>query len=160
MGPPRRSLGGAETFKWVVFLQTLQTVVFKEKTRKNKNHNETDDPGTQNGTVPKGADKRSTHYLRHILTFFFLFFNTERIQCYLQCFVALQDGSVAETFKWVVFKETTRKHKNHEDSEVFWGRQDAVSEGPKPLNGLCSFKLCKKLFLKNKQGKTSIPKTD
>ena len=83
----------------------------------------------------------------------------ERIQCYLQCFVALQDGSAAETFKWVVFKETTRKHKNHEDSEVFWGRQDAVSEGPKPLNGSGSFKLCKKLFLKNKQGKTSIPMT-
>ena len=117
------------------------------------------DPRRQNGTVPQGADKRSTHYLRHILTFFFLFFNTERIQCYLQCFVALQDGSVAETFKWVVFKETTRKHNNHEDSEVFWGRQDAVSEGPKPLNGLYSFKLSKKLFLKNKQGNTSIPKT-
>ena len=107
-------------------------MVFKEKTRENKNHNETDDPGTQNGTVPKGADKRSTHYSRHILTFFCLFFSTERIQCYLQCFVALQDGSAAETFKWFVFKETTRKHKNHEDSEVFWGRQDAVSEGPKP----------------------------
>ena len=83
----------------------------------------------------------------------------ERIQCYLQCFVALQDGSAAETFKWVVFKEQTRKRKNHEDSEVFWGRQDAVSEGPKPLNGSGSFKLCKKLFLKNKQGKTSIPMT-
>ena len=70
LGPPRRSLGGAETQPQVVLLQTLQKVVFKEKTRKNENHNDTDDPRCQNGTVPKGADKRSTHYLRHILTFF------------------------------------------------------------------------------------------
>ena len=42
------------------------------------------------------------------------------------------------------------------DRLVFWGCQHAVSERRKPFNGLCSFKLCKKLFLKNKQGKTRI----
>ena len=38
LGPPRRSLGGAETQPQVVLLQTLQKVVFKEKTRKNEHH--------------------------------------------------------------------------------------------------------------------------
>ena len=70
LGPPRRSLGGAETQPQDVILQTVQKVVFKEKTRKNENREGMAAPGTQNGTVPKGAEKRSTHYLRHILTFF------------------------------------------------------------------------------------------
>ena len=143
MGPPRRSLGGAETFKWVVLLQPLQTVVFKEETWKNKNRNETDDPGTQNRTVPKGADKRSTHYLRHILTFFFCFSTlSESNAIYsvsLRCKMAqwlLPLGSFQKTGKYILTN----------DSEVFWGRQDAVSEGPKPLNGLFSFNLYKQLF--------------
>ena len=57
LGPPRRSLGGAETQRQFVILQTVQKVAFKEKTRKSENREGTADPGTQNGTVPKGTDK-------------------------------------------------------------------------------------------------------
>ena len=52
--------------------------------------------------------------------------------------------------------QKTEKNKPLECRLVFWGRQDAVSEAPKPSLRLCSFKLCKKLFLKKKQGKTRI----
>ena len=54
--------------------------------------------------------------------------------------------------------QKTKKNNLSKGSKVFWDHQDAVSEGLKPSLRLCSFKLCKKLFLKKKQGKTRIAK--
>ena len=79
----------------------------------------------------------------------------ERIQRYLQCFVALQDGPAAPAYGTF---QKTKKNKLLEWYAVFWDHQDAVSEGLKPSLRLCSFKLCKKLFLKKKQGKAIITK--
>ena len=52
--------------KSLSFFFFFRKLFWKKKTRKNENREGMADPRTQNGTVPQGIDKRSTHYLRHI----------------------------------------------------------------------------------------------
>ena len=81
----------------------------------------------------------------------------ERIQCYLQCFVALQDGSAAETFKWVVFKEKNKEQRESRRQRSFLGPPRRSLGGAETFKWVVFLQTLQKVVFKEQTRKNEHP---